>query len=345
MRCPTLNKLPPPLPGRTGWPWTEEGPQLPDTMLDASLWPRVSIVTPSYNQGRFIEETIRSVLLQGYPDLEYMVVDGGSTDESVQIIRKYAPWLAFWVSEKDNGQSHAINKGWRRAQGDIIAYLNSDDRLEVGALRWVAETFLAQPGLAVVYGDRNMVNGKGQLIRQLTSWPYDRAQLMLADYIHQASTFVRRCALEQVGLIDESFHMCMDYDYWVRLAMAGLQMTYLPRPLSSTRLTADTKTASQGLRYLGETLRVLDWVYSHVELPEDVRQVRRAAYANAWRLGGVRYFDAGRRWLAIDAMFKSLSRNPWPGWRPLALGLAVIAQAVLGVHWRSARTEEAGAES
>ena len=173
MRCPTLNELPPPLPGRTGWPWTEECPQLPDTMPDASLWPRVSIVTPSYNQGQFVEETIRSVLLQGYPHLEYMVVDGGSIDQSVQIIRKYEPWLAFWVSEKDNGQSHAINKGWRRAQGDIIAYLNSDDRLEVGALRCVAEMFVAQPGLAVVYGDRNMVNGKtirGCLRRLRAGW-------------------------------------------------------------------------------------------------------------------------------------------------------------------------------
>lgn len=110
MRCPTLSELPPPPPGKTGWPWTEESPQLPATMPDGNQWPRVSITTPSYNQGRIIEESIRSVLLQGYPDLEYLVIDGGSTDNSVEVIRKYKRWIAYWVSEPDRGRSRAIKK-------------------------------------------------------------------------------------------------------------------------------------------------------------------------------------------------------------------------------------------
>ena len=115
MRCSTLAELPPPPPGKTGWPWTEESPRLADMMHDGQPWPRVSIVTPSYNQAEYIEETIRPVLLQGYPDLEYIVIDGGSTDGSVEIIRTYAPWLTYWVSEPDRGQTYAINKGWMRA--------------------------------------------------------------------------------------------------------------------------------------------------------------------------------------------------------------------------------------
>src|SRR5262245_2264682 len=119
MRCPLLSALPPPPPGRDGWPWTVASDPLPETRPNGSAWPRISVVTPSYNQGRFLEETIRSVLLQGYPDLEYFVIDGVSTDESVAIIERYAPWLSFWVSEPDGGQVEAINKGIARATGDL----------------------------------------------------------------------------------------------------------------------------------------------------------------------------------------------------------------------------------
>src|SRR4030042_6265175 len=126
MRCPTLKELPSPPQGKTGWPWTEESPQLHNTMPDGSPWPKISIVTPSFNQGQFIEETIRSVLLQGYSDLEYIIIDGGSKDDSIELIRKYEKWLTYWVSEPDHGQSHAINKGFRKASGEIVAWLNSD---------------------------------------------------------------------------------------------------------------------------------------------------------------------------------------------------------------------------
>ena len=127
MRCPTLRDLPPPPQGKTGWPWTDESSQLPDRMPDGSPWPRISIVTPSLNQDQFIEETIRSVLLQGYPNLEYIIIDGGSIDSSMKVIREYQLWLLYWQSEPDPGQSAAINKGFEVGRGDILAWLNSDD--------------------------------------------------------------------------------------------------------------------------------------------------------------------------------------------------------------------------
>ena len=137
MRCPIVTELPPPPPDKTGWPWTEESRQLPDTMPDGASWLRVSIVAPSYNQGQFIEETIRSVLLQGYPNLEYIVADGGSADKSAAVIRKYEPWLTHWVSEPDRGQSHAINKALARSTREALASLNSDDCLLPGAVSHV----------------------------------------------------------------------------------------------------------------------------------------------------------------------------------------------------------------
>src|ERR1700758_987177 len=119
MRCPTLDELPPPPIDKDGWPWTDDSPQLPDATVDGKPWPLLSVITPAYNQGQFIEETIRSVLLQGYPNLEYIIIDGGSKDGTVEVIRKYERWLSYWVTEPDNGQSHAINKGFRRARGEI----------------------------------------------------------------------------------------------------------------------------------------------------------------------------------------------------------------------------------
>src|SRR5437588_5880272 len=141
MRCPTLAKLPSPLTDKTGWPWTIETPPLPVVRPDGSCWPRISIVTCSYNQGCFIEETIRSVLLQGYPNLEYIIIDGESKDESVEIIRKYGSWLTYWESSPDKGQSNKINNGMKRASGDIVAWVNSDDVYLPDAMARVAQAW------------------------------------------------------------------------------------------------------------------------------------------------------------------------------------------------------------
>jgi len=222
MRCPALNELPPPPLGKSGWPWTEESPFLPEKMPGGSPWPRITVSTPNYNFADFIEETIRSVLLQGYPDLEYIITDDGSTDGSAEVIRKYEPWLAHWETQENRGQSHAINQGWRRGSGDIFAYLNSDDCLKPGALAAVAGVVNPVEGRHIVFGDCDVVDEKGKKIgncRGRLPWPGDLLKYWEHDFtIPQPSVFFHGDILRRVGYLDESFHYVMDYDYWVRIS-------------------------------------------------------------------------------------------------------------------------------
>lgn len=219
MRCPTLNELPSPPPGRTGWPWTEESPSLTEALPDGSSWPDISIVTPSYNQGQFIEETIRSVLLQGYPNLEYIIVDGGSTDDTLTIIRKYEQWLK-WVSEPDQGQSDALNKGFIQAGGDIAAWLNSDDTYQPGALGRIGQVFNQDRSSAVVHGHCNVINEHSQVIGFAKSPPttFNRLIQYWRRKFPQPAGFFRRSVLEEVGLLNCNLQFVMDYDLWLRIA-------------------------------------------------------------------------------------------------------------------------------
>ncbi|GAB4563087.1 MAG: hypothetical protein Kow0047_11660 [Anaerolineae bacterium] len=185
-------------------------------------WPRVTIVTPSYNQAEFLEETIRSVLLQGYPNLEYIIVDGASRDGSVDIIRRYERWLTWWVSEPDEGQSDAINKGFRRASGEIIAWINSDDYYAPGAIHAAVKTLSAHPEAAMVYGDYAIVDEHSRLVS--TSLERDRYRtfdfetlLNVRDFIFQPTVFMRHQVLRELGYLDTRLHYAMDYDLWLRI--------------------------------------------------------------------------------------------------------------------------------
>lgn len=258
MRCPTLNELPPPPAGKTGWPWTEESEQLPETMPDRRPWPRVSIVTPSYNQGRFIEETLRSVLLQGYPDLEYLVTDGGSTDDSVEIVEKYEQWLAYWVSEKDRGQSHAINKGWKMSTGKLIAYLNSDDIYYPNTIRDAVLAWYHFGCPAVVYADAVATDEEGGFLSVAKSDPFDRERMRaVRNPIRQPSAFLGRKEVASVNWIDEALHYVMDYDLWYRLARQ-YALVYAPgNRWAAMRLHALAKTSANQKAIRAEFTQVL----------------------------------------------------------------------------------------
>lgn len=207
--------------------------------------PSISIVTPSFNQGHVLEETLRSVLDQRYPFLEHIVQDGGSTDASVEILRRYASRLTHWESAPDGGQSAAINRGMRRATGEIMAYLNSDDILLPGSLAYVAEYFQSHPEVDVVYGHRVLIDEGGREIGRWVLPPHDERVIAFADFIPQETMFWRRRAWERVGSrIDESFRFAMDWDLILRFREAGLTFRRLPRFLGAFRVWEDQKSLS-----------------------------------------------------------------------------------------------------
>jgi glycosyltransferase involved in cell wall biosynthesis len=206
--------------------------------------PLVSIVTPSFNQGRYLEETLRSVLEQDYPRIEYIVIDGGSTDGSVDIIRRYADRLADWVSEPDRGQSDALNKGFARSHGEVMAWLNSDDLYTPGAVRRAVEAFQAHPGAAVVYGDCAYVDAEGGFVRPDRSKPFRRADALRGGHhFSQPAAFWRRFAWEAVGPLKTEYHYCMDLDLWMSMA-ARFDFVYVPELWARYRLHEASKTVS-----------------------------------------------------------------------------------------------------
>jgi glycosyltransferase involved in cell wall biosynthesis len=255
-RCPQLEDLPIPHQDRTGWPWTEQTPQLPDRMPDGSPWPRISIVMPSYNQGQFIQETIRSVLLQGYPDIEFIIMDGGSSDDSVEIIKKYSQWLAHWVSEPDRGQSHAINKGIQRASGEILFWINSDDLCLPEAFHRAAFVFHANPSVRLVSGQARLIDAQGMAIGELRSYftTWEDAVTNPANTIRQVSTFFLRSLFDELGLLDENPHLAMDIELLVRFTQFHTPLI-LSEYLAAFRTHANANTQRELLRWYEEADR------------------------------------------------------------------------------------------
>ena len=227
-----------------------------------SAGPLVTVVTPSFNHGRFIRETIESVLGQGYPNIEYLVMDGGSTDGTVAILRGYGDRVR-WVSEPDRGQANAINKGWRRARGSILAYLNSDDTYLPGAVERAVERLHAEPDAALVYGEGYHVDEAGQIIERYPTEPFKLARLEETCFICQPTVFVQHDVVERVGFLDESLNYCMDYDLWIRAARLG-RFAYIPEYLATTRLHAGTKTLGQRARVHAEIVRTVYRHFGHV---------------------------------------------------------------------------------
>ncbi len=252
MRCPTLAELPPPPASKTGWPWTEETPALPDTTPDGKPWPRFSIVTPSYNQADFLEETIRATLLQGYPDLEYIVVDGGSKDGSVEIIRRYEKWLAHWESEPDRGQTHAINKGFARATGEVCAYINSDDFHAKGAYQLVAQDFARHPRRQWLLGWCHMLGHEDDSQAQRPQIPTRRESWLFSNPVVQPAAFWKRALFDRLGLFDESLQFCFDYEFFARLVFNGVRCHALKGWTATFRFHGESKTEAQTARFYPE---------------------------------------------------------------------------------------------
>jgi glycosyltransferase involved in cell wall biosynthesis len=207
--------------------------------------PLISIVTPSFNQGRFLDDTLRSVASQDYPRKEHLVVDGGSTDDSVAIIRKHEGALAYWVSEPDRGQSHAINKGFARATGEVLTYLNSDDTYLPGALTTVGECFASRPDVDLVFGDYVYTDVEGRPLRRRHVSPrLSYESLLYHDYLGQPAVFFRRSLLDAVGPLDESLHYCMDWDLFLRMWRVA-RRAHVPKVLATYRLDQSAKSNAE----------------------------------------------------------------------------------------------------
>ena len=218
--------------------------------------PLVSIVTPSYNQARFLEETICSVLGQDYPYLEYIIVDGGSTDGSVEVIQRYAHRLAWWVSEPDRGQADALNKGFAHAHGEVFAWLNSDDTYLPGAVSEAVAFLQAHPEVGMVYGDANLIDEIGQVIGRFPARQTDYRRLLRGSvHIPQQAAFFRARLWRLVAPLDPSFYFAMDYDLWVRIASISL-LWYHPRLWANFRIHGQAKTVRADDRCYPEMLRV-----------------------------------------------------------------------------------------
>lgn len=220
--------------------------------------PKVSIITPSYNQGRFLEATILSVLEQDYPNFEYLIVDGGSNDESVEIIKKYQDHLTWWVSEKDRGHADALNKGFSHASGEILAWLNSDDLYFSGAIRQAVAFLIDHPDVGMVYGDARLIDDAGKTIGKFASKQTDYDHMLRGSvHIPQATTFFRANLWRQVGPLDLSLFFAFDYDLWVRLAKIS-QIRYVPQLWASFRIHSQGKTVVNDDRCYPDMLRVHD---------------------------------------------------------------------------------------
>jgi glycosyltransferase involved in cell wall biosynthesis len=234
--------LPPPPPGKTGYPWTT-GTAIPTISQNVAL-PKITLVTPSFKQGQYLEETIRSVLLQGYPNLEYMVIDGDSPDESKTIIRKYEKFLTYWVSEKDSGQTNAINKGFTRATGQVMGWLNSDDVLMPGALLTIGREFAHNPKTQVLCGLRVVIDSQSQVAGHWITEMPTRFVLQHLCVVPQETCYWRRSVYERIGPLDETFRFAMDFDYWQRMLKAGYEFRLIPRFLGKFRVHGEAKTST-----------------------------------------------------------------------------------------------------
>ncbi|PKN92358.1 MAG: glycosyltransferase [Chloroflexi bacterium HGW-Chloroflexi-6] len=288
-----LNEFPPPHSGKTGWPWIEETSDLAITIPDDSFYPKISIVTPSYNQAQYLEETIRSVLLQNYPNLEYIVIDGGSTDGSVEIIKKYKPWLTYWVSEKDKGQAQAINKGFARSTGEIMAWINSDDYYLPGIFKALAKT-LSQNDTQWLAGNVYVIQKNGVVKSRARKQTTSTYEWLLSNPIFQPGVFWRRSIWVESGGIDEDMHYSFDYDLWMKFIRVQPCPTWLEQYLAIFRIHDSSKTGIDFLPFEREN-QIIHQRYD--------KKFSRRDHFQAWKLVRERQAE---HYLSIDDFSKPL---------------------------------------
>jgi len=286
----------------------------------------VSVITPSYNQAPYLEQTIQSVLGQDYPRIEYLVVDGASTDGSVDIIEKYTDQLSWWVSEKDNGQADAINKGLAHAKGDILAWLNSDDYYLPSSVSSAVRAFEENPDVVMVYGNMLAVDEHGQTINLLKYEQLSLEDLLCFQIIGQPAVFFRREAFEKTGGLDTTFHFLLDHHLWIRIAQQG-KILHVSQTWAAARYHAEAKNRAKAAEFGREAFRILDWAKNQPDLSEAITGVARRARASAHRVDARYLLDGGQPWSALKAWMRALIIHP----RTALTRLNILASALLNL--------------
>jgi glycosyltransferase involved in cell wall biosynthesis len=301
--------------------------------------PLVSIVTPSYNQGRYIEATIQSVLNQDYPNLEYLVVDGGSTDDTLEILKRYEGRL-LWISEKDRGQADAINKGFRLAKGEILGWLNSDDVYLPGAIRKVIQYFQTYRDVGMLYGEGYHIDAEGKVIERYYTEAFNFQRLGEICFICQPTAFLRAEVFRAVGPLEIGLRYCLDYEYWMRIAKR-FRIGYLDDYLANSRLHIETKTLSQRVEFHQEILQTVKrhygpvparWIYAYAYgyLTEHLMPYIQGIHADSWASQRASVFlrgDWGRyRYLFLEGRS---SMYACPMSLRIAVGDQVLHEAII----------------
>jgi len=287
----------------------------------------VSIVTPSYNQAKYLEKTILSVLKQDYRYIEYIVIDGGSTDGSEEIIKKHIDKLAYWISEKDKGQADAINKGLARATGEIFAWLNSDDYyLNERVVSEAVKVFRENPEVVLVYGDMLAVDENGKTFNTLSYKQLTLEDLLCFQIIGQPAVFMRRSALEQTNGLDSTFHFLLDHLLWIQLAKYG-KLLHVNQIWSAARYHAEAKNRARAADFGREAFHILDVVAKDEVLDSVLKKVSRRAIASAHRVDARYQLDGGAPVKSLSAWMRALFIHP-----PTALTrMNILASSILNL--------------
>jgi glycosyltransferase involved in cell wall biosynthesis len=288
--------------------------------------PLVTIVTPSYNQVRYLEATLRSVLEQDYPRIEYLVVDGASSDGSVEVIRRYADRLDWWVSEKDSGQSEAINKGLRRARGEFVGWLNSDDVYLPGAISAAVKAFESHPEAGLIYGDALAIDTDGKPFNLMRARQYTLADLMAFHIICQPAAFMRRSVLEAVDYLDPAYQLLMDNLLWMCMAQKA-PIVYVPQTWAGARYHDQAKNRTRGAGYGREARLLISDLKSRPGFSELIQKDEKRIQAGVERFDAFYLTDAGLPRAALQSYWRSCRLHPSTAlqdWKHILLAFFVL---------------------
>lgn len=272
-------------------------------------FPLVSIITPSFNQAAFLEKTIQSILSQEYPCIEYIIIDGGSTDGSLEIIQKYANQIAYWVSEKDDGQADGFNKGLTKATGKYLGWLNSDDHYLPGAVAEAVNLLEAHPEAGFVFSDVQAIDGDGKITNIMRYGDWNLEDLMGFNIIGQPGVFMRSDAVRNAGGLDASYHYLLDHQLWLKLAR-NAEMIYSHSIWSAARFHAGAKNVAQSASFGTEAFRIVDWLKSTQSYANLFAQNEKKIMAGAYRMNGRYLLDGGLYSQSLRSYWQGLKYHP-----------------------------------